>query len=281
MYSDETWLAVFDVFMTRYKDAKPKPMKQVMESLVLLLAKTRKQFDRSSLQKKIVELTIPSMMLGEPRARLKASFASLEMVVRKNAIAPSELISLLDQWLHANHESWIPMYRADCEALSIDVSPYNHNASATGASAQDTSRTTVEIFALGLSARATKPELAASSGDLLAAFLQKVKATPELGSLLSVWVAPVRHVTLRTLDDLEYMSNYILQPCFEVDAIGFRSFIERFPLQNLLAGDMSEAPIAEFMVLFASLQVAKKIGLVHEDRKPIARRHLDQLLLTI
>ncbi|PYH49144.1 THADA/TRM732 family protein [Aspergillus saccharolyticus JOP 1030-1] len=260
VYSDETWLSVFEVFMTRYKDAKPKPMKQVMESLVLLLAKTRKQFDRSSLQKKIVELTIPSILLGEPRARLKASFASLEMIVRKNAIAPSELISILDQWLHTNQESWIAMYQADCEALSIDVLPYIHSAAG-----QDTSRTTVEIFILGLLARATKPELAASSGDLMAAFLQKIKATPGLSHLLSIWVAPVRHVTLRTLDDLEYMSNYILQPCFEVDANGFRDFIEKFPLQSLLAGDMSDAPIADFMVLFASLQVGKKIGLVHED----------------
>ncbi|RAK77623.1 THADA/TRM732 family protein [Aspergillus fijiensis CBS 313.89] len=265
VHSDETWLSVFDVFMTRYKDAKPKPMKQVMESLVLLLAKTRRQFDRSSLQKKIIELTIPSILLGEPRARLKASFASLEMIVRKNAIAPTELISLLDQWLHANYESWVPMYQADCDALSIDVSLYSHSASMNGVSSHNTSRTTVEIFVLGLLARATKPELAASSGDLMAAFLQKIKATSELGHLLSLWVAPVRHVTLRTLDDLEYMSNYILQPCFEVDAIGFRTFIEKFPLQSLLAGDMSDAPIAEFMVLFASLQVAKKIGLVHED----------------
>ncbi|RAL13849.1 THADA/TRM732 family protein [Aspergillus homomorphus CBS 101889] len=265
VYCDETWLSVFDVFMTRYKDAKPKPMKQVMESLVLLLAKTRKQFDRSSLQKKIVELTIPSIMLGEPRARLKASFASLEMIVRKNAIVPSELISLLDGWLHAEHESWVPMYQADCKALSIDVSPYIRSAPVNSTPAQDASRTTVEIFALGLLARATKPELAASSGDLMAAFFQKIKATPDLRHLLSVWVAPVRHVTLRTLDDLEYMSNYILQPCFEVDTIGFRSFIDRFPLKNLLSCDMSDAPMAEFMVLFASLQVAKKIGLVHED----------------
>ncbi|PYH62216.1 THADA/TRM732 family protein [Aspergillus niger CBS 101883] len=258
--SDETWLSVFEVFMTRYKDVKPKPMKQVLESLVALLAKTRQELDRSALRQKIVETTIPSIVLGEPRARLKASFASLEMLLRKSAITPLELVSLTDQWLVDHYEHWTALFKEDCKALSIDFSQYLQRDSE-----RDTYQIAAQILVLGMLARATKAELAASAGDTLAAFLQKVKASPNARDLTSVWVAPVRHVSLRNLDNMEYMSNYVLQPSFANDPVGFKLFIERLPLDSLLAGDMSDAPLAEFMLLFASLQIAKKIGLIHED----------------
>ena len=248
--------------MTRYKDVKPKPMKQVLESLVALLAKTRQELDRSALRQKIVETTIPSIVLGEPRARLKASFASLEMLLRKSAITPLELVSLTDQWLVDHYEHWTALFKEDCKALSIDFSQYLQRDSG-----RDTYQIAAQILVLGMLARATKAELAASAGDTLAAFLQKVKASPNAQELTSVWVAPVRHVSLRNLDNMEYMSNYVLQPSFANDPVGFKLFIERLPLDSLLAGDMSDAPLAEFMLLFASLQIAKKIGLIHEDRK--------------
>ncbi|PYI07666.1 hypothetical protein BO78DRAFT_396285, partial [Aspergillus sclerotiicarbonarius CBS 121057] len=260
--SDETWLSVFEVFMARYKDVKPKPMKQVLESLVALLVKTRQEFDRSALRKKIVEATIPSVILGEPRARLKASFASLEMLLRKSAITPLELISLTDQWLLGHYESWTALFKEDCTALSINISQYLQK----DVSEKDRYQTATEVLVLGMLARATKAELAAASGDTMAAFFQKVKAAPDAQSLTSVWVAPVRHVLLRNLDNLEYMCNYVLQPSFANDPAGFKSFIERLPLNSLLVGDMSDAPQAEFMLLFASLQIAKKTGLIHEDQ---------------
>ncbi|OOF99394.1 hypothetical protein ASPCADRAFT_393269 [Aspergillus carbonarius ITEM 5010] len=260
--SDETWLSVFEIFMTRFKDVKPKPMKQVLESLVALLVKTRQEFDRSALREKIIEAKIPSIVLGEPRARLKASFAALEMLLRKSAITPLELVSLTDQWLLYHYESWTALFTEDCKALSINISQYRQKS----VSESDRCRTATEILVLGMLARATKPELAAASGDTMAAFFQKVKTAPESQYLTSVWVAPVRYTLLRNSDNMEYLCTYVLQPLFSIDPAGFKSFIERLPLKSLLAGDMSDAPVAEFMLLFASLQVAKKTGLVHEDQ---------------
>ncbi|PWY74362.1 HEAT repeat protein [Aspergillus heteromorphus CBS 117.55] len=260
--SDETWLSVFEVFMARYKDVKPKPMKQVLESLVLLLAKTRRELDRSALCTKIIEATIPSVITGEPRARLKASFASLEMLLRKNAILPLELIAMTNQWLLDHPENWTSLVHEDCNALSIDIAQYLRRGSV---SERDTYQTATSVMVLGMLTRGTKAEIAAAAGDTMSIFFQKVKAVPEAQYLLSAWVAPVRHVLLRNLDNLEYMSNYVLQPSFGNDPKGFKAFIGMLPLNSLLAGDMSDAPLAEFMLLFTSLQIAKKIGLIHED----------------
>jgi hypothetical protein len=76
--------------------------------------------------------------------------------------------------------------------------------------------------------------------------------------LSSIWVTPVRQLVLHNMNTLETQCNQILEPLFAVDPSGFRTFVE---------GDMSEAPLDEYMLLFAALQVGKKVNLVHDDRK--------------
>ncbi|KAF7591447.1 hypothetical protein BBP40_001550 [Aspergillus hancockii] len=244
-------------------------MKQVLECLVGLLNKNSQKSDKDAIRSKIAHATVPSIILGEPRSRLKASFVSLETFLRKSAISPDQLISMVESWLLENRERWMSLLQQDCKALSIDVPRFL--ASAPSA---ESKRIVAEILLLRLLAQAKTAELAASSGDLMAAFFLKEKnshtsqqsSEEDPQNLSSVWVAPVRHIALQNLDNLELMSNYTLQPLFNIDPSGFRTFLEKLHLKNLLAGDMSEAPLPELRLLFASLQMAKKIGLVHEDQ---------------
>jgi hypothetical protein len=245
-------------------------MKQVLECLVGLLNKNPQETEKDAIRSKIAHATIPSIILGEPRSRLKASFVSLETLLRKSAVSPAQLISMAESWLLDNRERWTSLLQQDCKALSIDVPRFL--ASAPSA---ESKKIVAEILLLRLLAQAKTAELAASSGDMMAALFMKERdshasqasSQEELQNLSSVWVTPVRHIALQNLDNLELMSNYTLQPLFNIDPSGFRAFLEKVHLKNLLAGDMSEAPLPELRLLFASLQMAKKIGLVHEDRK--------------
>ncbi|OGM51318.1 HEAT repeat protein [Aspergillus bombycis] len=254
--------------MARYKDANPKGMRQVLECLVGLFNKNSQETDKDLIRSKITETTIPSIILGEPRSRLKASFVSLETLLRKGAISPVEFISMVESWLLENRERWISLLQEDCKSLSIDITRFLGSAPSS-----ESKQIVAEILLLRLLTQAKTAELAASSGDLMAAFFQKVKSLDTSASssqeisqnLSSIWVTPVRHLALQNLDNLELMSNYTLQPLFKLDHIGFRAFLDKLHLKNLLAGDMSEAPLPELTLLFASLQMAKKVGLVHED----------------
>ncbi|KAE8415009.1 putative death-receptor fusion protein-domain-containing protein [Aspergillus pseudocaelatus] len=266
--SNETWSAVFEVYMARYKDSNPKGMRQILECLVSLFNKNPQGTDKDVIRSKITETTVPSIILGEPRSRLKASFVSLETLLRKGSISPIELISMVESWLLENRERWISLLQEDCKALSIDITRFLGSAPSP-----ESKQIVAEILLLRLLTQAKTAELAASSGDLMAAFFQKVKSsgTSEPSSqeisqkLSSIWVTPVKHLALQNLGNLELMSNYTLQPLFKLDPIGFRAFLEKLHLKNLLAGDMSEAPLPELTLLFASLQIAKKVGLVHEE----------------
>jgi hypothetical protein len=243
-------------------------MKQVLTSLVKLLAKSRQEPSSHLIQAGLVDAILPSIILGEPRARLKASLVSFEIITRKNAILPHELISMLQVWLSKNSEKWISLLQEDGKALSMDVHLLSNEASCN-AKKVECRGLAVQILLLGLLNQAKNPELASSAGDTIAAFFQRLKTDPSLAQeervLLSVWIAPVRYMVLQNMDNLEPISNYVLQPLFLNDPSGFHSFLDSLPLKNVFAGDMAEAALAELTLLFASLQVAKKTGLVDED----------------
>ena len=258
----DTWVAVYEIFLTRYKDAKPKPMKQVLDSLMGLLIKNPDDNAKSSIRSYAVHATLPCIITGEPRSRIKACLLSLEVMLRKNALSPIELVSAAETWLLKNHERWTPLYQVNCSALSIDLPKF------LAGSGSDPKTVATEILTLGFLTQAKTSDLATGSGATMAVFFQKLRASsPDSSNLASAWVKPVRHIVLHNLDILEMTSTYILDPLFNIDAIGFRDFLETLPIQNLLTGDMSDAPKDDLTLLFASLQMAKKNGLVHEDRK--------------
>lgn len=261
--------------MARFRDSKPKPMKQVLESLIAILLKTSEQSTKDAIVRKITSETVPSIILGEPRSRIKASLTTLETLIRKNAILPIDFICMVRRWLLEEPSRWITLLEPDCKALSINLNQFLQQAANDSTADLSSQKVAAEILVLRLLSQTKSLELAAAAGDVMSIFLQKMKAQytnssdiPEsTQDLISVWVAPVRHMVLQDMRNLDSMSNHVLQPLFTVDFKGFRRFVDSLHLNSLLTGDMSNAPTHEFILLFAALQMAKKIGLVHEDRE--------------
>ncbi|KAJ5123735.1 hypothetical protein N7448_009832 [Penicillium atrosanguineum] len=255
-----TWLAIFDIYLSRYEDAKPKPLKQLLGSLTTILVKHYRGDQRTTVQQTVAEAILPSVVLGEPRSRLKGSLVCLEIFLRKEAILPSELISLLQSWLSENREKWVSVFEKDHDALYSGFSePFTVTA---GVPSEELA---TKIFILGLLTQTNNRQMSGTSGGVLAAFLQKLKGKSSNQQVSHFWVSPVRHMLLQNTDNLESLSAQILHPLFTADPHGFMSFVEALPLRNLLAGDMADAAQSEYMLLFASLQMGKKANLVHED----------------
>ncbi|KAL1964941.1 hypothetical protein VTN77DRAFT_6294 [Rasamsonia byssochlamydoides] len=270
--SHQTWMAVFEVYMIRFEDAKIKPMKQVLSCLVKILRKHPDAKEADLIRVGAVNAIMPSVMLGDPRSRLKACLVALELLIRENAISPSQLMSLLYGWLVAHHERWRPLFESHCECLSIDTTHFVGPNPRCDDSDVKVKRDVLTIFNLGLLVHAKSQAYASSAGSMLALFSQKAglecQRIPslELLSPSTSWVSPTRHIMLENMDCLESMSNNVLHPLFACCYSGFRSFIDQLHFQSLLSGDMKdEGTVDEFTLLFSALQIAKKLGLVHED----------------
>lgn len=260
--NSDTWLAIFNIYLGRYEDAKPKPLKQLLGTLTTILVKHYRGEQRATVQQTVAKAILPSVVLGEPRSRLKGSLVCLEIFLRKGAISPLELISLLQAFLAENRDKWVSVFEKDHDALYSGRSePFTIKG---GAPSEELA---TKIFILGLLTQTNNRQMSGTSGGVLAAFLQKLKSKPSNQEVSHFWVAPVRHMLLQNTDNLESLSAQILHPLFTADPHGFMSFVEALPLRNLLAGDMADAAQSEYMLLFAALQMGKKANLVHEDCK--------------
>lgn len=268
--ASENWLAVFGVFLSRYEDAKPKPLKQLLGSLINLLAKYMHGLKKVEIQKAVTDAIIPSIVLGEPRSRLKGSLVCFELAIRKGAIRGSDFISLLQRWLGGNREGWVHVFENTQEALSFNTSE--------DLSGQPSKELAAKVFVLGLLTQTNSRDLSGSCGNVLGALLQKLKTECSEWSVSAIWVAPVRYMMLHIVDNLEAMSSQILQPIFSADPTGFMAFVRSLPLESLLAGDMTEGEDKEYILLFAALQIGKKTNLVHEDCKMNSRRKFRDVL---
>lgn len=261
--SIDTWLAIFDIFLSRYEDAKPKPLKQLLGSLAAILSRHYQGPQRRAVQIAVTNAILPSIVLGEPRSRLKAALVCLEIFIRKNAVLPSELLSLVQSWLAEHRQRWVPIFEKDRAALHSGSS----SSDSSILSEPPSEELAAKIFVLGLLNHTNNREMAGTTGGMLAKFFQKLKSESPNQQLSTIWVAPVRHVLLQNVDDLEALSSQILLPLFTADPAGFISFVNTLPLASLLTGDMADAAQSEYMLLFASLQMGKKVNLVHEDCK--------------
>ncbi|KAL5335459.1 putative death-receptor fusion protein-domain-containing protein [Aspergillus crustosus] len=270
--SEQILVPAFDTFLSRFKDAKPRPMKQVLEALAVILAKSRHEPQSADIKREFIDGVLPSIILGEPRTRLKASIVALETLLRKNAITATELISLLDSWLLRNPIQWPSVLQEECRACSIDVSHCLERPPEAAEFNVQSSETAIQILILGLLNRSKGLELATGSGEVMATFFKKLGSSGESDlsiedkkRLTLAWVKPVKFFLLDNLEILEKMSIYILQRLFSLSLSGFNFFLQSLPLKSLLSGNMHSSSPDELTVLFACLQIGKKIGFVHED----------------
>lgn len=255
----ETWMTVFNIFLARYEDAKPKALKLLLGSLATTLAKHLAGENKSTIQQNIAEATLPSIILGEPRSRLKGSLVCLEWMIRKGAIIPSQFISLVQNWLSKNREQWIPIFKKDSNGIFGDCSEVIPELLSGELAAN--------IFILGLLTQSNNRELSATAGNLLSTFLQRLKSECPAMKLSDIWVAPIKHIILQNMDQIEVLSNQLLEPLFAIDPAGFRSFVDSLPFESFMTGDMSNAKESEFILLFSALQMGKKSNLVLDDCK--------------
>ncbi|KAJ6155183.1 hypothetical protein N7470_005749 [Penicillium chermesinum] len=62
--STGTWLSTFEVFLARYEDFSPKPLKQLVGSLVTILAKNFPADKKAQIEEAIMQATLPSILLA-------------------------------------------------------------------------------------------------------------------------------------------------------------------------------------------------------------------------
>ncbi|EEA27348.1 HEAT repeat protein [Talaromyces marneffei ATCC 18224] len=282
-YSNQTWLAVFEVVLVRFDDTTPKPMKQVLSGLFKFLKKHPDAAEARRIQAGLMDKIMPSIILADPRSRLKSSLVSLERLVRESGMSTSTLMSLTYDWLVVHYDEWQSLYARHCQALSVDISPLHGTNVGYDDVNISVKHSISTIFSLAILIHAKEHGFMSTGGSLMA-FLHKNageenKDPGQSSYPLTSWIRPTKHIMLENMEYLELFSRSILLPLLEANIKAFRAFIAGLPLDPVLSGNMEGAgTVDEFILLFSALGVGKKIGFVHEDqfeKRTAATRNVD------
>lgn len=242
-------------------------MKNVLAALTKMLRHHPDSSEAQLIKTGVINYTMPSIILGDPGSRTKSSVATLDRLVRDNAISVKTFISLTCDWLAVNYEKWYPLYQEHCTSLHIDTSCFTTPDLKYDETSENIRTIVPMILNLALLVYPKRQGSIQVAGSLLAALYTKDRDTTENLSEacypLMSWVSPTRHIMLEDIDSLEFMSRSILLPLLECGIQGFLKFIESLPLDVVLSGNMNnQTSIDECLLLFSALQIGKKIGYV-------------------
>ncbi|KAK2756662.1 hypothetical protein FQN54_005107 [Arachnomyces sp. PD_36] len=274
--SEDVWFSTMRVYWARFEEGKSKPMLQVLATLTKILKSHPERGVAESISQGVVDEVVSGLTLGENRSKSRAFISSLEVLIRKQAIPITHFLFAIQSWLVKNYERWILALKHDCSELSIPAATFSNSNAKDDSASTDVHVHAVQIFTIALLRHSVNPDLTPSVGLLLSTlsrFVKKFVGSPEKGpvgssrGLSTFWASPLKYTILNNLASVETMSKHILYPLFSTDHSTFNRFIEKLPIQAFLAsGMMPDVSSEEFTLLFSTLQVAKQIGLVHEDR---------------
>lgn len=272
--SENAWVSTLEIYLDRFEDSRPKPMRQALISMINAFKTISDSGVKHSISTGVADLIIPTIITREPRTRQRAALSTLEWLVRRDAFSAVYLFKIVKEWLLTNGPLWITLLKSHCEKINIPLEIFSGGEANVNWESDDIQIYATQVFTLSLLIAAQNRDTASCAGLLLSLLCQKLKSSPiESGAVYvdrkgcPFWVMPVRHIALTFIDDLEITSSYIFYPLFKIDTSGFRAFLQTLPVQELESSNGAKGPIGELVLLFSALEIAKELGLAHEDSK--------------
>ncbi|KAI9723327.1 MAG: hypothetical protein M1812_001210 [Candelaria pacifica] len=275
------WLDLFDIYLEQSVNTKSKPMKQVLATLSVAL---RRGIDPPNAL--FLKVSAISRLLGilwgkEAYFKVKPALQALAFFIAKRVILVEDLMKLFQSWL-------IEGQTADRKDVEVLKALQNEDAETTQAF-NNSLDTSVIIFALRSLRWLSHHDLAPAAGHLASTFFQQLHEQ-ESGVLryrhsftqLPLWVDVLQKSVLYDSDVLENYKYHVFPALFKVNSSDFRSFLESLGLRELQTKSSSNSLSPSAMLLFASLQVGKALGLVKEEGPNLKHeKHLEAHPITL
>ncbi|KAI5307098.1 hypothetical protein KEM56_004572 [Ascosphaera pollenicola] len=268
--SRQRWESAYDVLLDRYEDSKPKPMRQVLGSLILVINKHPDRNVAKEILLNVIPTLTSTIILCEPRSRVKASIISIEWFLRKDALSALDLLGYVRLWLteRRNYSRWTQCLSKHCKTLRIPLSHYKEDATPI----EGAEFHTAQLFIISVVLEAITLQILPSAGSLVSLLCQKLRALSSGDNLYPhtfhdepFWLRPLRTIALHNFDYIEDLSHHVFFPLFKDEPSGFQRLLLTLPLSAIQTGHHTGADAKELMLLFFILDAAKELGVVHED----------------
>ena len=232
------WGNLFDVFLRRSENNKPKPMRQLLLSLVRVLQKNPHEVARHA---QTEYATCRSLAIITNRAEItsvKPALQVLDCFLTKGLISGPVILRVL-------------------VANNVQASPSSSGDQRSSSYSESQDLSTFSWISLGqafisdIFARVCYADLAAAAGKLVTLFIKSLSTLHEghetdPAGELPLWVAPLHQLLRDQPQMLEPIGTHVLPELLSINSSDTRKFLEILPFKSIrdgIAGDMTESDI--------------------------------------
>jgi hypothetical protein len=212
--SEETWMVIFDALLEKFNHGKLKSLRQVLNTLIKILARHDDGTRVRSIQHDVLSRMANIILLGRPVSYFKASMVIFEAFIRSD-VPMSRILSAIGRSHGSNHDQWDQCLRkrgfdtAELLAVAnhylVDESIYCFSFSVILAIVDSTAQTTAGTFISSLRSMLTDYGV----------------------SLDSFWIDLVVTVLHRYPEAIDAFKNYLLPSLLGLQPSPFHYLLHR------------------------------------------------------
>lgn len=271
--SVEIWRAFLDVYLHRYGDSKPKPMKQVLVTLADSLSRWPNPEQAQVLRKGVLATFLFWINCHDYTPSLKPALQGLEYFVYKGIFSVREVVVSL-------HGIVPTVASPPVEDLTTQITGAARSAASPSVpefpapESEVSPEDLIEPFISTLLAWTSHTDVAMSASRLILTFFKLLRMQSAMGiyfyhsiTKLPLWVSPLKEILERKPEIVDALKHHVLPGLFMLSPEDLRDFISSLNLEHCLSGMVPAENKSEVLLLLSSLQVAQDLGLVRVTGK--------------
>ena len=262
----DSWRRLFDLFLRRSENNKPKPMRQLFSSLVSFLEKNPNEEIKSAQKEYVTRRTVAMIIDKIEISSVKPAFQALEYFLTKSLIDPLDLLLELAAQTKV---------QADVDSGSILPAP---TTSTLRNMSESNQRTLEKAFVLAIFAWICYPDVAAAAGRLIAIFVKSLSSSNRechttSESEMPLWFKPLQGILRAQPELLETIGNHVLPELLSISDKTTIAFLHTLPMTSVCDGRTDEITDSDIVLKLMT------IGIVAKLKSPaISGKRLDSTL---
>ena len=276
-FSASTWNQIFDVFIERSEDAKSKPMRQVLITLVKVLSMSSDSSAVRSIRDAALGRLLTIIMLGQDRlSSVKPAMQALEHFMGKQIInMPNFLLRIIQVCPAKNAPKQAlcaaapASHSGERQALrdaplqpyvSRSVDPNPPRLSSWRSAIQDFIWTVLDCIRINT-------DLAPAAGRLISSFVMSLQRTvmeeDQDCKKPDVWIRPTYGFMKQHPDLIELFVHHLLPDLLRLGGSTSAEFMKVLPLDDLQHGFTSCLDVVDIRVFLMASKASEELGLMH------------------
>ncbi|OMP83498.1 hypothetical protein BK809_0004879, partial [Diplodia seriata] len=254
IWINHIWTDLFDIFLERYDNAKPKSMRQVLLLLCTILQKDHTATACTVKDESVVRL-FDVLFQEDDTSKVKPALIALSHFVQKDVITVDYTIAAFERW-----------------------------ATATGKSLQQfpAPGSVPKTFLHGIMSWANHQDTTPTAGNAVCAIMehgrrqQAAHFAKDNANSPPIWVEPLESTIRRNPDAMLNFKSHVFPDLFKPILTDYLRFLEHLHLDDHVrlrpSTDVKPSDDFEASLLFTSLQVGKDMGFVQEVDHRVSKK---------